>query len=171
MHLLGANGIGGQPALRLIPIGRGVLGGDMTGNDGLAAAFDGSLATFATVPGAPGVAHIGKLWPGRTTVHRMRALSVYHFAAASQYTVIEFTLMGSNDSTNILNGTWITLYQTTLVNTYGANQILDVSSGIDVSAAYSAHRLKMRTTNFDGASIGQLSLHIAELELYEYSYI
>lgn len=171
MHLSNLHHIGGQPVLRLIPIARGAIGGDMTGNGGLAAAFDGAISANATVPGVPGVAYIGKIWPGRTTVRRMRALSNYHFAAASQYTVVEFTLQGSNDTTNILNGTWSTLAQTTLANTYGANQILDVASGIDVSAAYCAHRLKMRTTNFDGASIGQLSLHIAELELYEYSYI
>ncbi|PKN07487.1 MAG: hypothetical protein CVU73_12040 [Deltaproteobacteria bacterium HGW-Deltaproteobacteria-8] len=169
MHITPLCGL--PPVLKLIPITRGVIGGDMTTSGGLAAAFDGGISASAVVPGTPGVAYIGKIWPGRTTVRRMRALSNYCFAAASQYTVIEFTLQGSNDTTTILNGTWMNLVQTTFAQTFGTNQALDVTSGIDVSSGYLAHRLKMRTANFDGASTGQLALHIAELELYEYSYI
>lgn len=155
---------GGLPILSMIPAASGVV----IGSPGAAASFDGSqnLGWDYDTP------YVGKLWPARRTISRFRAYSSTNgWDHASQPAIVGLKFQGSNDTTTGLNGTWTDLYSTTRPDVWGSQDVLDVTSGIDVSAAYLAHRLYLRCTNYDGISSGQLAFSVSELEFYEYTFI
>lgn len=155
---------GGPPALKLIPRTLGVV----IGSPNAGICFDGiySIGWDYDTP------YVGKLWPSRRTIRRYRAYSSSNgWDHASQPAIVGFKLQGSNDTTTGLDGTWVDLHSTTRDDPWNSQDVLDVTSGIDLSTAYLAHRLYLRCTNYDGISIGQLSLSVAELEFYDYSYV
>ena len=182
MHLSALNHIGGPPVLRLIHPTVGTPIGTMTAGGGLAGAFDGvttdnyqgSGKTSAMSGGFAGTAHIGKRWTAARTIRRVRAYSsTSGWDQASQGAIIEFIVQGSNDTTTGLNGTWANLYSENRSDVWGSQAIIDITpaSGLVVTTAYLAHRLYLRCTNYDGVSSGMLNFVVAELELFDYSYI
>lgn len=164
MHLSALHHIGGPPVLRLIAPGVGLN----IGSYGKAASFDG-VYTLGWEYNTP---YVGKLWSAPKIIRRVRAYSSSSgWDHASQGAIVGFTLQGSDNTTDGLDGTWADLFSTTRADVWGAQDILDAPSGIDVSRAYLAHRLYLRCTNYDGVSSGMLAFSVAELEFYEYSYI
>lgn len=160
---------GFTPVIRLIPIARGIIGGNMANDGPLNVGFDGSMTTWCRT-GYTGEAYLGKKWTMKNIVRRCKVYSSGNWTSATQPSTVDFVLEGSHDTTNILDGTWTPL-NSPVTRASADGTMVDLSNGLDVSTAYLAHRLRMRQIAYDGISIGQLLLNLTELEFYEYSYI
>lgn len=158
----------GSPVVAAMPGNVGTTIGNLTGADGLAAAFDGNSSTMAYAPDWNHTHCIGKKWPEPLVLQRLYAMSGANgFSYASQYTTHNILVQGSQDTSNGVDGTWTTLYSTSITNTYGTRMYLDVTpaQGLIITTAYLAHRLFFQLTNWDGLSF-QSSHAVAELTLY-----
>jgi hypothetical protein len=162
--------VGMPPALKLVPGSVGAPFGNFTQGVGVAGVFAGQGSASTT--GWPGVGRIGKIWPSRQVVGRVRATSgLIDWDGASQGADITLRVKGSNDTTDGINGTWTTLYTTTFADPPYDGGITpdtrDMLSGLDASTAYLAHVLEVTGTYpWGGQDYG-----VSGIEFYAYSWI
>lgn len=140
--------------------------GNMTGDAGLASAFDGlrfQEASLGATLGSTGniTGHIGKDWGSPRTVTRFRiyAPSDLAFSDAVDNTVT-IRLQGSTDNFAASNVTLATV----TAAAYSFGDIVDVLSGIDVTTAYRYHRVSIIESNGD---VGAHTVAATEVQFFE----
>lgn len=132
--------------------------GNLTGSGGLAAAFDGNTnqATSSSAgsnSATPGT--IGQNWGAAKTIGRFRVFgpnNAFTNTSGSGSNTCTFKLQGSNDGS-----AWTDLYSSTVAD--AVSLVVDVTTGIDTSSAYSYHRVTWQNANN--------ATYLAEVEFYE----
>lgn len=145
----------------LIPRTDGTAIGTMTGDGGVAAAFDGvtSQASGSCAGSGAGGGNVGKDWGAGVT----KTVTGFRFYGPSDVGIeavnpglsLTVTLAGSADGSS-----WTTLWSGPITNTAAGGQVFSVTSGIDISAAYRYHRVNVATGN-------SFAARCAELEFFE----
>ncbi|MBF0325976.1 MAG: hypothetical protein HQL42_13020 [Alphaproteobacteria bacterium] len=134
----------------------GTVIGDMTGNGGNAAAFDGSTSqTLAACAQNTGSAcFIGKNWGSPKTIAQFKFYGPSNSDPFGSSTPT-LKLQGSNDGTN-----WTDLYSETLGGLLGMAWVKTVSAGINTSQAYTYHRVYLN-------GFGGSNAYCAEVQFFE----
>ncbi|EME71382.1 hypothetical protein H261_03198 [Paramagnetospirillum caucaseum] len=144
---------------QLIPQGEGAVFGDMTGNDGLTAAFDGTSATSQShsAHSAAAIGRIGKHWEEPRIVGRVMAYPPASGGWSQGWTGdVTLRLLGSADGES-----WVTLCEETVTDAE-SQQVPWAPAAEDVTAttAYAWHALEIDATGSGGG------VHCAELRFY-----
>lgn len=149
-----------------LTIGRslGTAIGDMTGNGGLAAAFDGTTSqtgSACAVKNSATSASVGKNW-GAGNKKTVNGFTIYGSSSIGfldgSAGNVTFTLQGSSDNfSSDVND----LGSVVAADSGGANLSISKTSGIDTSTAYQYHRVLL------SHSLGDRQMLVAELEWTE----
>lgn len=154
-----------------IPGATGTPIGDMTGDGGVAAVFDGNVAQLVASSAtkySTDTGYVGKMWLAAKTVTGYEAYSPtndYGFQGSATGTTT-LTLQGSNDTTNGLDGTWTDLQTDSFYDGYtlgSGHQSIKGYFGASVTqtTAYLAHRVKVQTDTATSA------VFMGEVRFYE----
>lgn len=144
----------------LIPQGEGTAIGDMTGNDGLSAAFDGTSSTSQThsAYSSAAIGTVGKHWAAARKIGRVMAYSPSSGGWSQGWTGdVTLRLRGSNDGV-----TWTVLCAETVTD--GESEQLTWNpdtADITATTAYAYHDLQIDATGSGGG------VYCAEVRFYE----
>ncbi|TAN64267.1 MAG: hypothetical protein EPN20_08580, partial [Magnetospirillum sp.] len=145
---------------QLIPQGEGTVIGDMTGNDGLAAAFDGTSSTSQShsAYSSAAIGSVGKHWSAPRKIGRVMAYPPSSGGWSQGWTGnVTLSLRGSDDGS-----TWVTLCSETVTDAESQQVPWNPdSSAITTTTAYAYHDLRIDAT---GSGDG---VYCAEVRLYE----